>query len=59
MLGAFLHYMDVPAAHLAVAIAVFRIITFWAPIPIGWAALSWSYRIAPNVVTATHEDAKE
>ena len=39
VLGVSLGLSGVPAAHLAVAITGFRVITFWVWIPIGWAAL--------------------
>ena len=38
-LGASLRFRSVPVEHLAVAVAAFRLITFWAWIPIGWLAL--------------------
>ncbi len=39
LLGASLSFMHVPAAHLALAIGGFRLLTFWIWIPIGWLAL--------------------
>jgi len=39
VLGVSLGLNGVPAAHLAVAVTGFRIITFWVWIPIGWMAL--------------------
>jgi uncharacterized membrane protein YbhN (UPF0104 family) len=39
LLGASLRIMEVPAAHLALAVAAFRIVTFWMWIPLGWLAL--------------------
>jgi len=39
LLGASLSYREVPTEHLAVAVAAFRLITFWIWIPIGW--LAW------------------
>lgn len=39
LLGASLRFREVPVEHLAVAVAAFRLITFWAWIPIGWLAL--------------------
>jgi len=39
LLGASLRYREVPTEHLAVAVAAFRLITFWIWIPIGW--LAW------------------
>ena len=39
LLGASMRFREVPSEHLAVAVAAFRLITFWAWIPIGWFAL--------------------
>lgn len=39
LLGASLRFREVPVEHLAVAVAAFRLITFWIWIPIGWFAL--------------------
>jgi len=39
ILGASLRFRSVPVEHLAIAVAAFRLITFWAWIPIGWLAL--------------------
>lgn len=39
ILGASLRFRHVPAEHLAIAVAAFRLITFWVWIPIGWLAL--------------------
>jgi uncharacterized membrane protein YbhN (UPF0104 family) len=39
ILGASLRFREVPAEHLAIAVAAFRLITFWIWIPIGWIAL--------------------
>lgn len=40
LLGASLRLRSVPIEHLALAIAAFRLITFWVWIPIGWLALA-------------------
>jgi len=40
IIGASLRLRSVPMEHLAIAIAAFRLITFWMWIPIGWAALA-------------------
>jgi len=40
LLGASLRLRAVPIEHLAIAIAAFRLITFWIWIPIGWLALA-------------------
>jgi hypothetical protein len=39
ILGASLRFRQVPVEHLAIAVAAFRLITFWVWIPIGWLAL--------------------
>lgn len=39
LLGASLDFSGVPQAQLAVGVAVFRVLTFWVWIPIGWLAL--------------------
>ena len=39
ILGASLRLRSVPVEHLAIAVAAFRLITFWMWIPIGWFAL--------------------
>lgn len=39
ILGASLRFRAVPVEHLAIAVAAFRVITFWIWIPIGWIAL--------------------
>lgn len=39
ILGASLRFRQVPVEHLAIAVAAFRLITFWIWIPIGWIAL--------------------
>ena len=40
ILGASLRIRSVPVEHLAVAVAAFRLITFWIWIPIGWMAIA-------------------
>jgi uncharacterized membrane protein YbhN (UPF0104 family) len=39
LLGASLRFREIPIEYLALAIAAFRLITFWVWIPIGWLAL--------------------
>ncbi len=39
ILGASLRFRSVPVEHLALAVAAFRLITFWIWIPIGWLTL--------------------
>jgi uncharacterized membrane protein YbhN (UPF0104 family) len=39
LLGASLRLREVPTEHLAIAVAAFRLITFWLWIPLGWLAL--------------------
>lgn len=40
ILGASLRIRSVPVEHMAVAVAAFRLITFWIWIPIGWIAIA-------------------
>jgi hypothetical protein len=40
LLGASLRVRSVPVEHLAIAVAAFRLITFWMWIPIGWIAVA-------------------
>jgi uncharacterized membrane protein YbhN (UPF0104 family) len=40
ILGASLRIRSVPVEHLAVAVAAFRLITFWIWVPIGWMAIA-------------------
>lgn len=49
LLFASLQLMSVPAAHLALAVGAFRLVTFWFWIPVGWAALVWSRRAASRI----------
>jgi uncharacterized membrane protein YbhN (UPF0104 family) len=44
LLGVSLGSHGVPQADLAVGVAAFRIVTFWALLPVGWIALVWSLR---------------
>lgn len=50
LLGASLRLMQVPVAHLALAVGAFRLITFWIWIPIGWIALGIARRRAAEMV---------
>jgi len=51
LLGASLRLRSVPTEHLALAIAAFRLITFWVWIPIGWLALAVVNRRLSRPVT--------
>ncbi|MFV2072829.1 MAG: lysylphosphatidylglycerol synthase domain-containing protein [Thermoanaerobaculales bacterium] len=44
LLGASLGFSGVPQAHHALGVAMFRLITFWLLLPIGWLALMWAGR---------------
>jgi hypothetical protein len=55
LLGASLRIMEVPAAHLALAVAAFRIVTFWMWIPLGWLALVMVRRHAAGTSRAVGE----
>lgn len=39
VLGWFLNMALLPAAHLAIAVGLYRFITFWLQVPFGWAAM--------------------
>lgn len=55
LLGAFLRIAQVPAAHLALAVGAFRILSFWIWIPLGWLALASLRR---RVASADEPDAE-
>ena len=38
-IGAMMYWLSTPPEHLVIAVAAFRIITFWTWIPVGWVAL--------------------
>ena len=42
LLGASLNFNGVPPEHLALGVAMFRLMTFWLLLPIGWVALLWA-----------------
>jgi len=44
ILGWFLAMVQLPAAHLVIAVGLYRFITFWMQVPLGWAALVWVNR---------------
>jgi len=48
LLGTGLKIMHVPTAHLALAVAAFRLVTFWVWLPIGWGALVIVNRCGPQ-----------
>jgi len=52
-LGASLHVRSVPVEHLAIAVAAFRLITFWMWIPIGWIAMALLRRQPAELPTTT------
>ncbi len=51
IIGTALSLRSVPMEHLAIAIAAFRLITFWIWIPIGWLALAVVNRRISRPVT--------
>ncbi len=60
IIGAALRLRSVPMEHLAIAIAAFRLITFWMWIPIGWLALAVvNRRISRPVTTESVADLAE
>ncbi len=46
LLGASLSFLQVSSSDLPLAVAVFRLLTFWIWIPAGWLALLWVNRLA-------------
>jgi len=46
---------SVPTEHLAIAIAAFRLITFWMWIPIGWIAIGILRKITPKASDSSAE----
>lgn len=51
-LGLSLSFVDMPPAHLALAVAAFRLVTFWFWIPVGWLAFMAINRMMPRPLTA-------
>lgn len=49
LLGASLKVRSVPVEHLAIAVAAFRLITFWMWIPIGWVAIAILRKVPRDV----------
>jgi uncharacterized membrane protein YbhN (UPF0104 family) len=49
LLGTALKVRSVPIEHLALAVAAFRLITFWMWIPIGWIAIAILRKLSPDV----------
>ncbi|MCJ7593104.1 MAG: flippase-like domain-containing protein [Woeseiaceae bacterium] len=48
LLGATLKVRSVPVEHLAIAVAAFRLVTFWMWIPIGWIAIAILRKLSPD-----------
>jgi uncharacterized membrane protein YbhN (UPF0104 family) len=57
-LGASLRIRSIPLEHLAIAVAAFRLITFWMWIPIGWIAIAILRRMTPNQSQSTDSQKK-
>jgi uncharacterized membrane protein YbhN (UPF0104 family) len=57
-LGASLRIRSIPLEHLAIAVAAFRLITFWMWIPIGWVAIVILRRMAPDQSQPTDSQKK-
>jgi uncharacterized membrane protein YbhN (UPF0104 family) len=55
-LGSWLAMVGVPAVHLAAIVSVFRLVTFWIWLPIGWLALIATRRRAKE--TGPHPEAR-
>lgn len=49
LLGVSLSLVEVPKEHLALSVAAFRIVTFWAWLPLGWLALTYINRRASRL----------
>jgi len=56
LLGATLKVRSVPTEHLAIAIAAFRLITFWMWIPIGWIAIAILRKMTPKSAVSMAEE---
>jgi len=56
LLGASLKVRHVPVEHLAIAVAAFRLITFWMWIPIGWGAIALLRRMSPTTLVPKVEE---
>jgi uncharacterized membrane protein YbhN (UPF0104 family) len=55
-----LRLRSVPVEHLAIAVAAFRLITFWLWIPVGWLALAvLRRRVSQPLIADTRELAEE
>ncbi len=57
LLGTALKVRSVPIEHLAIAVAAFRLITFWMWIPIGWVAIGVLRKLSPDVKESMTESA--
>jgi uncharacterized membrane protein YbhN (UPF0104 family) len=57
LLGASLKVRSVPVEHLAIAVAAFRLITFWMWIPIGWVAIAILRKVSPSANDPVTESA--
>jgi len=55
LLGTAMKVRSVPTEHLAIAIAAFRLITFWMWIPIGWIAIGILRRITSKASSSLAE----
>jgi uncharacterized membrane protein YbhN (UPF0104 family) len=55
LLGLSLDFNDVPAEHLAIGVAAFRIVTFWLLLPVGWLALAFVGRRAKRLAREPEE----
>jgi len=48
LMGISLRFFEVPSEHLALSVGVFRLLTFWLWLPVGWVAFIWFNRITPK-----------
>lgn len=58
LLGATLKVRSVPVEHLAIAVAAFRLITFWMWIPIGWIAIAILRKMSPKSSDSTAKESE-
>ena len=58
LLGASLKVRSVPVEHLAIAVAAFRLVTFWMWIPVGWIAIALLRKQSPEAASLHPEEIK-
>ena len=58
-LGISLSFVDLPPAHLTLAVAAFRLVTFWFWIPVGWLAFTAVNRMTRKPLTESETQSNE